>query len=59
MLDVVREFRSVVLTGTGGQEMGKKSKRHTASAGAAKSAAGSIINNKTVCKLVDDLWDSE
>lgn len=49
----------MVLAGTGGQGMGKKSKRHTASAGAAKSAAGSFINNKTVCKLVDELWDSE
>lgn len=49
----------MVLAETGGHRMGKKSKRHTASAGAAKSAAGSLINNKTVCKLVDDLWDSE
>lgn len=48
-----------MLAGTGSQAMGKKSKRHTASAGAAKSAAGSPINNKTVGKLVDDLWDSE
>ena len=39
--------------------MGKKSKRHTAHAGAAKPAAGSLINNKTVCKIVDELWTSE
>jgi hypothetical protein len=36
--------------------MGKKSKRHTAHAGASKPAAGSLINNKTVCKVVEELW---
>lgn len=39
--------------------MGKKSKRHGAHAGAAKPAAGSLINNKTVCKVVEELWTSE
>ena len=39
--------------------MGKKSKRHGAQAGAVKPAAGSLINNKTVCKVVEELWTSE
>ena len=38
--------------------MGKKSKRHAAQAGAAKPAAGSLINNKTVCKVMEELWTS-
>ena len=39
--------------------MGKKSKRHAAHSGTAKPAAGSLINNKTVCKVVEELWTRE
>ena len=39
--------------------MGKKSKRHAAQPRAARPAAGSLINNKTVCKVVEELWASE
>lgn len=46
------EFERVVI-------MGKKSKRHAAHSGTSKPAAGSLINNKTVCKVVEELWTSE
>lgn len=39
--------------------MGKKSKRQPAGAGAQKTEAGSMMTNKAVCKLVDELWESK
>ena len=39
--------------------MGKKSKRHQAQGGAQKTAPGAVINNKAVCRAVDELWASK
>ena len=39
--------------------MGKKSKRHAAQGGASKPAAGSMINNRAVTKIVEEIWMSE
>jgi len=39
--------------------MGKKSKRHQAQGGAQKTAPGALINNKAVCRAVDELWASK
>lgn len=39
--------------------MGKKSKRHSAQGGAPKPAAGSMINNRAVCRVVEEIWNSE
>ena len=39
--------------------MWKKSKRHQAQGGAQKTAPGAVINNKAVCRAVDELWASK
>lgn len=41
------------------RSMGKKSKRHQAQGGAQKTAPGAVINNKAVCRAVDELWASK
>ena len=41
-------------------KMGKKSRRaQAASAAVQKPQAGAVINNRAVCRAVNDLWESK
>ena len=40
-------------------KMGKKSKRQAASAAVHKPQSGTVINNRAVCRAVNELWESK
>ena len=41
------------------QKMGKKSKRQAGGASVQRPQAGAVMNNRAVCRAVNELWESE
>lgn len=41
------------------KEMGKKSKRQAVSASVQKPQDGAVMNNRAVCRVVNELWESK